>query len=404
MKGGIRIGKILGIKIRLDWSWLLIFALVSWNLTTAFGQMHPDWNLYLQVGTAVAAALLFFGSVLAHELAHSLVARARGMPVKGITLFLFGGVSNIQENPPSPGAEFWMAIVGPITSFVLGLIFTLLSGLGMGSLSGSLQDPTSLAAGLGPVTTLLLWLGPVNLTLAVFNMVPGFPLDGGRVLRSILWKVTDNLKRATRWASWVGQTIAWLLITGGIAMVFGVTIPIFGSGLVNGLWLMFIGWFLNSASVQSYQRIVIQDVLEGVPVRDMMREDVPTVGSDITIRDLVHDYIMGEDDHTFPVVDEGRLVGLITLDDVRDVSRERWDQVRVHEVMTPEEDVVTVSTSDEAADAFERLTSRDVRQLPVLSGEQLAGALSRKDIIRWLSFASERDLGQGPLTGQKISS
>jgi len=403
MKGGIRIGKILGIKIRLDWSWLLIFALVSWNLTTAFGQMHPNWNLSLQVGTAVAAALLFFGSVLAHELAHSLVARARGMPVKGITLFLFGGVSNIQENPPSPGAEFWMAIVGPITSFVLGLIFTLLSGLGMGSLSGRLQDPTSLAAGLGPVTTLLLWLGPVNLTLAVFNMVPGFPLDGGRVLRSILWKVTDNLKRATRWASWVGQTIAWLLITGGIAMVFGVTIPIFGSGLVNGLWLMFIGWFLNSASVQSYQRIVIQDVLEGVPVRDMMREEVPTVGSDITIRDLVHDYIMGEDDHTFPVVDEGRLVGLITLDDVRDVSRERWDQVRVREVMTPEEDVVTVSISDEAADAFERLTSRDVRQLPVLSGEQLAGALSRKDIIRWLSFASERDLGQGPLTRQKIS-
>jgi Zn-dependent protease len=399
MGKGFSLGKVFGIKIDIDWSWLFIFILVSWNLTTAFGQMHPDWGWTLRITTSVAAALLFFASVLAHELAHSLVARSRGLPVRGITLFLFGGVSNIQKHPPSPIAEFLIAVVGPITSGVLGVIFLVLSGLGLAPMAQGMTDPTQIAAQLGPVRSLLLWLGPVNLILGVFNLIPGFPLDGGRILRSIFWKLTDNLKRATRWASWVGQTIAWLMIAGGIAMVFGAQVPFFGSGLINGLWLAFIGWFLNSAALNSYRQIVIQDVLEGVEVRRMMREQMPTVSRDATVEDLVHNHIMKVDDHTFPVVEGDEFVGTVTLEDVREISREAWKETRVGEIMTPQKDVAWVSSDEEAADAFTKLSRRDVRQLPVLDDGQLVGVLSRRDIVRWLQFQSDREFGRSPMLG-----
>ena len=399
MGNGFSIGKIFGIKINIDWSWLFIFFLVSWNLTTAFGQMHPDWGWTLRIATSVAAALLFFASVLAHELAHSLVARSRGMQVRGITLFLFGGVSNIQRHPPSPGAEFLIAVVGPITSILMGVIFVIITGLGLGSIGQGVADPTQIAAQLGPVRSLLLWLGPVNLILGVFNLVPGFPLDGGRILRSFFWKLTDNLKQATRWASWVGQTIAWLMIAGGIAMVFGARIPFFGTGLINGLWLAFIGWFLNSAAISSYRQIVIQDVLEGVEVRRMMREDMPTVSGDATVNELVHNHIMKVDDHSFPVVDGGKFVGTVTLQDVREIPRDTWEETRVHEIMTPQEDVVWVSSDEGAEEAFTKLGRRDVRQLPVLDEGQLVGVLSRRDIVRWLQFQSDREFGRSALRG-----
>jgi Zn-dependent protease len=399
MGKGFSLGKVFGIKIDIDWSWLFIFVLVSWNLTTAFGQMHPDWGWTLRIATSAAAALLFFASVLAHELAHSLVARSRGLPVRGITLFLFGGVSNIQKHPPSPAAEFLIAVVGPITSGVLGVIFLVLSGLGLAPMAQGMTDPTQLAAQLGPVRSLLLWLGPVNLILGVFNLIPGFPLDGGRILRSIFWKLTDNLRQATRWASWVGQTIAWLMIAGGIAMVFGAQVPFFGSGLINGLWLAFIGWFLNSAAISSYRQIVIQDVLEGVEVRRMMREQMPTVSRDASVEELVHNHIMKFDDHSFPVVDGDEFVGTVTLEDVREISREAWGGTRVDEIMTPGEDVVWVSSDEEAADAFTKLSRRDVRQLPVLDQGQLVGVLSRRDIVRWLQFQSDRAFGRNPMLG-----
>jgi len=399
MGKGFSLGKIFGIKIDIDWSWLFIFILVSWNLTTAFGQMHPDWGWTLRIATSVAAALLFFASVLAHELAHSLVARSRGLPVRGITLFLFGGVSNIQKHPPSPVAEFLIAVVGPITSGVLGVIFLVLSGLGLAPMAQGMTDPTQIAAQLGPVRSLLLWLGPVNLILGVFNLIPGFPLDGGRILRSIFWKLTDNLRQATRWASWVGQTIAWLMIAGGIAMVFGAQVPFFGSGLINGLWLAFIGWFLNSAAISSYRQIVIQDVLEGVEVRRMMREQMPTVSRDASVEELVHHHIMKFDDHSFPVVDGDEFVGTVTLQDVREISREAWDGTQVAEIMTPQQDVVWVSSDEEAADAFTKLSRRDVRQLPVLDQGQLVGVLSRRDIVRWLQFQSDREFDRSPMLG-----
>lgn len=389
MGKGVRIGKILGININIDWSWLFIFFLVTWNLTAVFGQFHSDWSVSVRWGTALVASLLFFASVLAHELAHSLVARTQGVPVRNITLFLFGGVSNIQRHPPSPRAEFLITIVGPLTSFVLGLIFALLSGISAGSMQMTMGQSQEIISQLNPVAMLLLWLGSINILLAVFNLIPGFPLDGGRVLRAILWAIMGNVRRATRWASWVGQTVAWLFIVAGIAMIFGVQVPFFGTGVVGGLWLAFIGWFLNSASVQSYRQMVVQDILEDVPVREIMRSDPPSVRSDHTISQLVHDHVMGTDDHAFPVVDHGHLAGLVTLSDMREVDRDHWESTTVQEVMTPAEKLVSIQVDDEAAEAFNKLMRQDFRQLPVTEGEQLKGVLRRRDIIKWLQLHSE---------------
>jgi Zn-dependent protease/predicted transcriptional regulator len=388
-RSGFRIGRIFGISIRVDWSWLLIFFLVSWNLSSLLGQTHEDWGAGMHWALAIGAALLFFASVLAHELAHSLVARAQGTPVANITLFLFGGVSNIQREPDSPKNEFWMAILGPITSFVVGAIFLGLALISAGPIEASWTNPTEALAQLSPLAILLGWLGSVNITLGLFNLIPGFPLDGGRVLRSILWAASDNLRRATRWASWVGQGIAWLMILGGIAMVFGASIPLFGSGLTNGVWLIFIGWFLHNASTRSYQQVVIQDILEDVPVQHLMRSDPPTVPPNISVGSLVHSYVMRMDDYAFPVVDGDRLVGIVTLEDVRAVPREEWERMAVQGIMTPRDRLITIAPSTDAAEALQKLAQHDVRQLPVLQDGNMVGLLRRRDITKWLQLHSE---------------
>lgn len=389
MRSGFRLVRLFGIQIRIDWSWLLILLLVTWSLGSSFGQAHPAWGAGVVWGTALFAALLFFTSVLLHELAHSLVARARGIPVQSITLFLFGGVSSIQHDPDSPGAEFVMAIVGPLTSLVLGAILLMIAAPHVQTVAAAGSALQRLAR-LGPLPTILLWLGTINVVLGVFNMIPGFPLDGGRVLRSILWGISGNLRRATRWASWVGQGIAWLMIGAGIAMVFGVQIPYFGTGLLNGLWLAFIGWFLHNASSQSYQQIVVHDILEGASVERMMRPDPPTVPPESSLSSLVHDHVMGTDEAGFPVVEGDQLVGIVTIDDVRAIRREDWETTTVRDVMTPFEKLVTVAPNDDGAVALDRLTQNDVRQLPVVNGRLLVGLLRRRDVIRWLQAHAER--------------
>lgn len=388
MNSGFGIGRIFGISLRIDWSWLFIFLLVTWNLALGFGQLHPSWGPGLQWGTALAAAVLFFASVLAHELAHSLVAKAKGINVRSITLWLFGGVTDIQRHPPSAGAEFLIAVLGPLTSIALGALFLWLSGVTASLAPAVASDPAGTIARLDPVTTLLLWLGPINIVLGVFNLIPGFPLDGGRILRSILWGLTDNLRRATFWAATVGHVVAWLMIAAGIAMAIGVRLPVLGTGLVSGLWLAFIGWFLNSAASQSYQQVAVQDLLEGVPVSSLMRTDPPTAEPDLPVSDLVHERVMRTDDHAFPVMEGDRLVGLVTLDDVRRVPRDRWDRVRVREIMTPADRLVAVTPTEDATEALDKLRERDVRQLPVRKNGQLVGLLRRRDIVRWLQVQS----------------
>lgn len=401
---GIKLGRIFGINVRVDWSWLLIFLLITWNLAAVFGQMQPGWTTAMRWGIGLLASLLFFLSVLAHEMAHSLVARAQGLPVRSITLFLFGGVSNIQREPDNPKQEFWMTIVGPVTSILLGLVMLLIVGQSLGVSPQSFTTPAQLMANLSPVNTILLWLGSVNIILGLFNLIPGFPLDGGRILRSIFWAATNSLTTATRWAALIGQLVAWTFIVAGIAMAFGFEIPFFGSGLLSGMWLAFIGWFLSSAAQQSYQQVAIKDLLEGVPVTQLMRGDPPTVAPEISVADLVFGYVMGTDDQSFPVMQNDHMVGLVTLDDVRKVAREDWGSVIVGQIMTPKERLVTAGYRDDAADSLEKLLQQDVRQLPVLNNRgELLGLLRRTDIMRYLQLVSSPERGRKPVGAEMQS-
>lgn len=391
MKGGLRIARIFGIDIRVDLTWVLIFVLVTWNLSLVFAQSHPDWSRWLATGLALIASILFFISVLVHEMAHSLVAKSRGMPVRYIKLFLFGGVSNIEREPPSPAAEFLMALVGPLTSILLGLFLVVAGGF-TAPFGEAVADPAVVVAQLGPLTTLLMWLGSINIFLGFFNLIPAFPLDGGRILRAILWTSMDNLRRATRWASQTAQGIGWLMILVGISMIFGVQFPFLGGGVSGGLWLAFIGWFLNRSAVLGYRQVVVQDILEDVPVARMMRSNPPSVSPGISVAELVHEGIMVKDDHAFPVVDEGRLAGLVTLEDVRAIPRTSWSRTKVREIMTPARQLVSVTAEEDAAEALNKLQARDVRQLPVMRNGSLAGLLRRRDIVKWLQLHSETEL------------
>lgn len=389
MGKGIRIVNLFGIDIEVDWSWLLILLLVIWNLSTTFTQVHPNWSTFFAVTMGILAALLFFLSVLLHELAHSLVAKSQGLPVNKITLFLFGGVANIREEPKSPGNEFTMAILGPVTSIVIGFTLLLLAGVGLQVQDLSQLDPMEFLEGLSAFRTLAVWLGSINIILGVFNLIPGFPLDGGRVLRSIIWAITDNLRTATRWASYVGQGIAWVMITGGIAMVFGIRIPFFGQGLVNGVWLILIGWFLNNAAIRSYQQLVVRDVLENVPVRQMTKRNPPTVPAGITVGTLIEDHIMQTDDHAFPVLEDGKLVGIVCLDDVRRVPAEERSSTTISNIMTPKSELITIGPDDPANDALKEISNRSIRQLVVLQDGELFGLVRRRDIVRYLQLQSD---------------
>lgn len=382
MRDGIRIGRLFGISLSLDYSWIFIFVLITWNLTAMFWQWHPTWGVG-NLGLGVVASLLFFGSVVAHELGHALVANGYGIPVREIRLFLFGGVSDIEREPPSPGSELAIAIVGPAISFAIGIACMVLSSF---ILRGSdLSDPTAVLSGLGPLTTIILWLGPINLIIAIFNLIPGFPLDGGRVLRAALWRLTGDLRRATQWASTAGQAIGWLFIVMGIAMVFGARIPFFGRGAASGLWLAFIGWFLSSAAARSYQGLLVHDVLEGVTVMHLMRRTGPVIPHDTTV-ETATDWFLRTGEHVFPVFREGEFVGILCPADVRRASRETWNTTPVEAIMMPLDRLVTATPSEEAASALRKLAERNVEQLPVVLDGKLVGMLERISVARWLEM------------------
>lgn len=384
---GFRLGKFFGINVHIDWSWLLIFTLVTWSLASTFRQVHQEWTGFNQLALAFVAALLFFLSVLAHEIAHSLVANARGHPVHSITMFLFGGVSNIQKEPTTPWNEFIITIVGPLTSLILGGLFLLLGTRGA-ILSAPMADLWGTLSRLGPLNTIFIWLGSVNILLGFFNLIPGFPLDGGRVLRSILWGVTHDLVKATRWASLVGQFVAWVLIVSGMAMIFGTTIPFLGSGVFSGMWIVFMGWFLQNAASQSYRRALIQDILEDVPVKRMMLTDLPAIPGNMTAETLVNNHIIRSDNREFIVSENEEPVGLITLDDVRKLSPETRHDTPVRDIMTPSKRLEVVTPDANVSEAFDRLQNQDIHPLLVMHGNKIVGLLRRKDILRWLELQS----------------
>jgi Zn-dependent protease len=378
---GVRFGRVLGIELVADWSLLVIFALLVVNLGLGvFPSWHPRWSGALVWSTAIGAAALFFGSILLHELAHALVGRALGIPVRRITLFMLGGMAHLEGEPPSPKAELLMAAAGPLTSLVIGLAATATAAL---LLDGTqLDEPVAMVAALGPLGTLLAWLGPVNLMLGAFNLVPGFPLDGGRVLRALLWAGTKDLAKATRWASWGGQVVGWAIVAWGVASLFS-------GRWGQGLWLMLIGGFLTSAARASYRQTLAELALRGTRVAELMRRSLDAVSPELSVGALVAEHVMTTDQQCFPVVSGTHLEGLVCVHDVRRVPREAWAETLVVDVMTPSEELETVAPEQPATEALRKLAERDVDQVPVVDDEgSLLGLVRRQDILRWLSLRS----------------
>jgi Zn-dependent protease len=375
MPGSLRIGKIFGIDIYIHISWLIIIVLLTWSLAVGlFPVLYHGWSASTYWILGFIAAVLLFVSVLLHELAHSVVARARGLPVKNITLFIFGGVSNIEKEPGSPGVEFQVAVVGPLTSLLIGaLAFLLLFLLG--------QNSSALAA-------ILWYLGYANILLGIFNLIPGFPLDGGRVLRSIVWKINGNLRRATRIVTVVGEIIAYLFILAGIWLFFT-------GYVINGLWIGFIGWFLLSSAQSANSEVMLQSVFRGVTVGEVMNTAPTTVPANISLQKLVDEYFLPLGLRSALVTQVDQLAGLITLSDIRHVPREEWGQVPVGHAMIPRERLHVVSPQQSLNDVLPLMAGRDINQLPVVQNERLIGVLSRDAIMRYLEIRRSLGLENG---------
>jgi Zn-dependent protease/CBS domain-containing protein len=374
---------------------------LSWNLFAVFSVWHPNWSALGNLAVAVAASIVFFLCILLHELAHSLVARAHGTRVRSITLFLFGGVSNLEREPRSPAAEFLTAIAGPATSVLLGLIFMSLASLVTRAPGATVAGEGRALSQLGPLATLFVWLGPINLLIGLFNLIPAFPLDGGRILRAFFWAVSGNLRRATQWAAGIGQAIGWLLIALGIGMTFGAYVPFFGTGFVGGLWLAFIGWFLTMAAAQATARVQLDEALTGLTVVQLMQRDVPTADPDLTVALLVQDHLMRGADRALPVARGDEFLGLVGISDVRRVPPEAWSTTPISHLMH-RVDELSVTTPDRAvAEAFEKMARDDIDQLPVVSAGRLVGMLRRRDVARWLELAWRPSAARGPAEGPR---
>lgn len=369
---GISLLRIGGIRIRLDYSWFMIFLLILVSLSAGyFPGRYPDESAAAYWSAGAAATLLFFLSILAHELSHAIVARLSGIRVPAITLFLFGGVSHMEEEARSPASEFRVAIVGPFTSFALAAVFWAAHRL----LASELP---ALAAG---VVHYLAW---INAALGVFNLLPGFPLDGGRVLRALAWWRTGSLRRATRVAADVGKGLAiGLMMLGGL--------QIFAGALLGGLWLIFIGMFLRTMAESSYQNLVLVQTLEDVRVGDVATLDLVTVPPELTIGELVDDYLLDHGHRAYPVVENGPPVGLISVKELRDLPADKRSVTTVRERMQPVEDSMRVAPDLPLTEALKRLGSVPGGRLLVMRNGELVGMLTRSGLARFVEIRNVLD-------------
>ena len=376
MRSNVKLGTISGIEIGLHYSWFIIAALIAFSLAEHFRQVNPSWGSGQIWIAALVTAALFFATLLLHELAHSLVAQARGLKVKAITLFALGGVSQIQDDATDAKTEFLVAIAGPIASLMIG--FGCL-GIALGLGWQRSTEPHTAVAGV------LVWLGYINFALAVFNMIPGFPLDGGRVLRAIVWATTKNSDRSTRIAARVGQFVAFLFILDGIWQFFS------GAGF-GGLWIAFIGWFLMDAAKASYAEVEITAALRGLRVSEVMSRDCAIVSSRMSLQEFVNTYLLRAGERCFAVEDQGHFVGLITPRDVGSIPHDRWDKTTVREAMRPLQELHIITPETPVLDALKLLTSKDVNKLPVVANCTLQGVVSRSQLLHLLQVRSELQL------------
>jgi Zn-dependent protease/CBS domain-containing protein len=385
---GIHAGRIAGIEIRIDVSVFVIALLVAFNLAGLLKAWHPEWGVAFVGFLAVVSAALLIASILVHELAHALVGRRLGLPVERITLFIFGGMAELGREPDRPKVELLTALAGPAASIAIGVLSFALGLFAAGPLPGTPAEIGDFRH-FGAVATVLLWLGPTNIMLGLFNLVPGFPLDGGRVVRALVWWKTGDLERATRWASRGGQLVAAALIVVGVLMIFGYRVPFFGAGIGSGLWLILIGWFLNMAAFRSYEEQAAMKGLDGVSVGMLMLLRFESVSGTTTVEDLERRFLHS-DQRCFPVVENGAPVGLVCLEDLRRVASVARGDEPVTTIMTPWRGLVVLTPDTPANDALRLLASRDVDQLPVVEHGRLVGFLRRRDILKWLALRSER--------------
>lgn len=372
--GAFRIGRIAGIDIRIHWSWFAIFFLLIWWLADGFfGEVdaYGDWTAAQRWTASVITTCLFFGSVLLHELSHSLVAKRLGLPVTSITLFIFGGVSALGAEPESAKQEFRVAIVGPLASFGLGAVFAVLAVIFW--LVDSADSPPSAIAQ---------YLTFINIAVGIFNMLPGYPLDGGRVLRASLWARSGNMLKATRIASGAGTVISFGLIAIGVVSVLA-------GSFIGGVWFIVIGWFLRNTSESAYQQLVMRTSLEGTRVGEMVNRSFRSAPPDLMLGDLVKEYILGSGQRCVPIVVAENLLGLVSMSDLKRVPQEEWPTTTVFRAMTPMEKLQVVGPQDELTRALEMMATHDVHQLPVMEHHAFIGFITRADVIRRIQIKAE---------------
>lgn len=358
----MRIGRLLGIPIYIDLSWFIVFFLVVFILAESyFPQASPGLSQILYWIAATITALMLFASVLLHELMHSFVAKRNNIGISGITLFIFGGVSRLKEEPHSPEVELKMALAGPLTSFALAVLFGVVliaEKNGVGRLSFEV----------------LKYLAIINLILGTFNLLPGFPLDGGRVFRAIVWGVTGSLEKSTRYAAYVGQGFGYLFIFLGFSLI------VFRQWLSGG-WFIFIGWYLNNAAQQSYQQLVIRRALSGIDVHRIMTTDFPHIDAGTSVHDFVHDFLLKYDYSAFPVISDDTLIGIVTADEIREIPRTEWERIKIGEIAQPPEEERVIDEDDDAFEALMHMAETNSRRLLVMHDGKLKGMVTQDSII-----------------------
>ena len=369
--------RIAGIDIEIHPSWLLILGFVAWSLSdTFFPDHYKSWSTFAYWAVGISSAVLLFVTVLIHEMAHALVARHRGLPVPRITLFIFGGMSHMSRQPATAGEEFQIAAAGPATSILIALVS---AGLGF-----AFREMSEKAE------AILFYLAFVNLALGIFNILPGFPLDGGRVLRSIAWKRSGSFRQATRVASSVGELFGYGLIIAGFFILLA-------GGLLDGLWLAFIGWFLLGAARGEAANLQLEGVLRRLTARDVMQAEFPSVTPGTPVAEIVNDYMVGKGERAVMVANGGAVLGVITVSDVRRVPRDSWGQVPAQRIMTPRSNVITVNASQPAVEVLVLLGEKGLNQVPVLEDGRMVGLVTRRELMDRIQLAERLDpVGEEP--------
>ncbi len=376
MRSSLSLGKIFGIPVRLHFTWFFIFILITASLI-AYLPVPGTYVLWYRIIFGIIASLLFFISILAHELAHSLVAIKNNIPVKGITLFVFGGVSHITKEASRPTIEILTAIIGPLVSVAIAGMF-----LGVYLL---LTEVNAVLA------TVAQWLAYINTLMAMFNLIPGFPLDGGRVFRSLIWLNTGDYIKATRIATISGRIIGYIFIAGGIITMF-ILLRQDNDAWFAGLWLAFIGWFLETSATISYRDALLRDALSGLTIRDIMSADFPVISHGITLNELVQNHMLPTGHRWFVVATDGKLEGITTIQDIKKVPRNRWSTTSIKEIMTPSKTLITANPDQDALSLLETIVERNINQVPVIEEGKVIGTIAQDSLMRLPQIRSDLKL------------